>query len=434
MNRSIPPKVHSFGQLRLSSPRVISLHNGLRIYIETGSEVDVNRLTIALPGGIAEEPVAGLASCTASMLAEGTNHYSGADIAARLEYAGAWTGTSVSTHYTSITLSSLNEKFGELLPILIDIVFHPTFPQEAANGILRKQAAKTDIDRRKVTFLADEAIRPLVYGAGSPLSRTESSPQILSLTTENLRKFHYSRLATSDIHVFLSGNITDKIESLVTDAFSRIASGTNYRLAPLSFAPAAESPREVHVELPGSQQSAVKMMIPAPGRLDPDFVPLRAAVTALGGYFGSRLMLNIREARGLTYGISAALLGYPEQSFITISTQTACDSVSEVRKLVLEEIERMKDPASYTEDELMRLSRFLLSGLAAILDTPFSRMEFFKTRLYADTPDNYFELQENFARRLDPTNTDPKEAAQTLASIAEANFRISRRVTAIAGQ
>ncbi len=112
--------------------------------------------------------MAGLASCTASLLAEGTNHYSGADIAARLEYAGAWTGTSVSTHHTSITLSSLNDKFAELLPLLIDIVFHPIFPAEATNGILRRRAARIDIERRKVSFLADEAIRPLAYGASSP--------------------------------------------------------------------------------------------------------------------------------------------------------------------------------------------------------------------------------------------------------------------------
>lgn len=434
MNRTIPPQVHSFGQLHLTPPREIRLHNGLHIYIETGSEVDVNRLTIALPGGIAEEPVAGLASCTASMLAEGTNHFSGADIAARLEYAGAWTGTSVSTHYTSITLSSLNDKFEELLPLLIDIVFHPTFPAEAANGILRRSAAKVDIDRRKVTFLADEAIRPLAYGASSPLSRTESAEQILAISTDRLRDFHYSRLATNDIHVFLAGNITPKIESLVIDTFSHIASGTDYALSSLDFAAVAESPREVFVEMPGSQQSAVKIMIPAPGRLDDSFVPLRSAVTALGGYFGSRLMLNIREARGLTYGISAALLGYPERSFISISTQTACDSVKEVRRLILEEIERLKDPSTYSEDELMRLSRFLLSGLAAILDTPFSRMDFFKTRLYASTPEDYFEIQEKFIRRLDPANTSPQEAARVLASIAEDNFHINKRITAIAGQ
>ncbi|QCD39771.1 insulinase family protein [Duncaniella sp. C9] len=266
-----------------------------------------------------------------------------------------------------------------------------------------------------------------------PLARSESAEQILSLTPDQLREFHYSRLSSNDIHVFLSGNITPRIEALVTDTFSRIASGTSFGMSSLSFAPPAESPREVLVELPGSQQSAVNMMIPAPGRLDSSFVSLRCAVTALGGYFGSRLMLNIREARGLTYGISASLFGYPERSFISVATQTACDSVKDVRRLILEEIERMKDPASYTEDELMRLSRFLLSGLAATLDTPFSRMDFFKTKLYASTPDDYFEIQENFARRLDPANTSSKEAAELLVSTIADNFNVSRRITAVAG-
>lgn len=434
MNRTIPPKVYGFGPLRLTPPRSLRLHNGIRLYIDNGSEPEVNRLTIAIPGGIAEEPVAGLASCTATMLAEGTDSYTGAEIADRLEYAGAWTSTSVSTHYTSITLSSLNDKFADLLPLLIDIVFHPTFPSEAATGIIRRAAARIDIERRKVTFLADEAIRPLAYGASSPLSRTESSDQLLYLTTDSLREFHYSRLAADDIHVFLAGNITPAIEALVTETFSRIASGTRFSLATLDFATPAENPREVHVELPDSQQSALKMMIAAPGRLDKSFVPLRAAVTALGGYFGSRLMLNIREARGLTYGISASLLGYPEQSFISVSTQTSCDSVDLVQNLILEEIERMKDPSTYTADELTRISRYLLSGLAATLDTPFTRMDFFKTHLYAATPDDYFETQEAFARLLDPSENSLQNAAVLLAEAAACNFQTTRRVIAIAGQ
>ena len=211
--------------------------------------------------------MAGLASCTASLLAEGTNHYSGADIAARLEYAGAWTGTSVSTHHTSITLSSLNDKFAELLPLLIDIVFHPIFPAEATSGILRRRAAGSTSNAARCHF---SQTKP--YGHW-PMAQVPPSPALnlqnrsSSLTPDQLREFHYSRLSSNDIHVFLSGNITPRIEALVTDTFSRIASGTSFGMSSLSFAPPAESPREVLVELPGSQQSAVNMMIPAPGRL-----------------------------------------------------------------------------------------------------------------------------------------------------------------------
>lgn len=433
MNRAIAPQVHSFGQLKLLPPRIIILPNGIRIYVESGSEADVNRLSIALPGGIAEEPEAGLAGCTASVLSEGTRSFSGADIAARMEYAGAWTGTSVSTHYTTITLSSLNDKFESLLPMFTEIIFHPTFPDEAVSGIVRRNAARIDIERRKVTFLADEAIRPIAYGKTSPLSRTESSETLLGLTPDRLRDFHYSRLDPLGIHIFISGNVTQKIESLVVETFSRVLPSSPAIIAPLSFSPVTDDSPKVHVELPGAQQSAVKIMIPAIGRKEPGFVPLRSVVTALGGYFGSRLMLNIREARGLTYGISASLLGYPERSFITVSTQTATDSVDEVCHLILEEMDRMKNPATYTRDEMTRLSRFTLSNLAAVLDTPFSRMDFFKTHIYAETPVDYFGQQEQFARSLDPDYNSAEQIAETLASVATENFNFDRIITATAG-
>ncbi len=149
------------------------------------------------------------------------------------------------------------------------------------------------------------------------------------------------------------------------------------------------------------------------------------AVIALGGYFGSRLMLNIREEKGLTYGITASPLGYKHSGFISVSSQTDPSTVDMLIEETVKEIERMKNPASYTPDEVTRLSRFMLSELAGVLDTPFSRMDFLQTRITANTPAGYFAMQEQTARNLSP---------ERLAEMAEKYFNTECLFIATAGK
>lgn len=424
MDRTTAPKVYNFGPLTLSPASSHTLANGIRIHIESGSEIEVSRLTVALPAGEAESPRPGLAACAAMVLIEGTKRMNGEEIANTLEYNGAWVNTAVSTHYSTVTLSSLNDKFADLLPIVAEMILAPVFPAEAVANILQRQAARLDIEHEKVSFLADKAIRPIAYGNGNPLSRTENPDEIRSFTPEELSDFHYSRLDPKEIHVFFSGNITEAMIQAVDKVFVRFPAHTPVPVAPLNFPTTVPEQRRVDIAIDHAKQSAIKLMIPAAGRESEDFVPLRATVTALGGYFGSRLMLNIREDKGLTYGISAVLLGYSQRSFITVTTQTDGSTKEEVIKLIFEEMEKMKNPASYTEDEVKRLSRFLLSNLATILDTPFSRMDYTQTHIFAYTPDDYFEQQERLARNLTP---------ETLAEMARKYFDTSAAIIATAG-
>lgn len=424
MNRTIAPQVYNFGPLKLAPAKSYRLPNGINIHIESGSEIEVNRLTVALPGGEAESPKPGLAACAAMMLIEGTTRQSGEEIANTLEYNGAWVNTSVSTHYSSITLSSLNDRFDDLLPVLAEMILCPTFPQEAVPNILQRQAARLDIEHEKVSFLADEAIRPMAFGRDNPLARPESAEVIRSLTAEELSTFHYSRLDPKEIHVFFAGNISDDMVASLDRVFSRFPARKGIEIPVIDFNPIGSGEMRVDIVREHARQSAIKIMIPAVGRDSADFVPLRLAVTALGGYFGSRLMLNIREDKGLTYGISAVLLGYTRQSFISVTTQTDSSTKEEVIRLICDEIEKMKDTSSYSDDEIRRLSKFQLSNLATMLDTPFSRMDYIQTHIFANTPDDYFEQQERLARTL---------TAETLSAMARKYFDLSRMIVATAG-
>lgn len=423
LDRKIAPEVHDFGHLTLSPVTHHLLPNGIRLHLISGGDNEVSRLTIALPGGEYESPIPGMSQCATSLLVEGTTSMTGEEIANTLEYNGAWINSSVSTHYSSVSLFCLNECFDSLLPIILDMILRPTFPEDATSRLLRRTIAKIEVEREKVTFHADEALRKMVYGADHPFAKTEDINKIKAFTPAMLASYHFSRLDPKETHIFLSGKLSDKMIDSVKETFASMPTDVRFPLASVKF-PTEYHPATAHIKRPEALQAAIKMMIPAIGRNHPDFVALRCAVTALGGYFGSRLMTNIREDKGLTYGISASLLGYTDESFISISTQADNSYIPVVIREIKSEIEKMKYINSYTEDEITRLRRFITSNLAATLDTPFTQMDFFQTHIYVGTPPDYFETQQDVAGKL---------SAEMLAQMAQKYFNLNQLCTAIAG-
>lgn len=417
------PEVKDFGLLTLPTITQTRLPNGITLHIINGGDNDVCRITIAIPGGEYESPRTMLGTIAMTSLQEGTKRHTGEQIANLFEYNGAWIGCSISTHYSIISLHSLNNRLVDVLPQVVEMIFEPSFHPDAVSAILKRQAAKIDVDREKVSFLAGEAMRRMMYGEDSPMAAIKTAEKLREITPEDLSIYHASRLDTTGMHVFIAGKLTTQIQNHINNTFSSVSTTAQFDIKQIVFPHSYDSRVEM-IERPGSLQSAVSMMIPSIGRIHPDYVPLRAAVTALGGYFGSRLMMNIREDKGLTYGISSSLLGHETNSFIIVNTQTDCSKVSQVIDETYKEIERLKDPSSYSDDEINRLRRFQMSNLAAVLDTPFSIMDLHQTEIIAGTPPDYYSQQQHTAHNL---------SAKMLADIARKYFDISHLCTAIAG-
>ncbi len=422
-DRSTPPELHSFGPLSLGQADIEILPNGITLHTCSDPDMEVCRISVAIPGGEAESGGDAAMKIVAPALSEGTIHHSGARISELLEAYGAWSGASLSTYYTVYYLGCLSRHFPTLLPLTREVVFEPAFEEQSMLRLTERLATRNEIDRCKVEWRASAALRPAVYGETSPLAVSPTPDEIRAIGPGRLRELHYSRLDTSRMHIFLSGGITDEIRRGVGETFGSISTECDFPMHCLQFPEVAG--RKIFTDMPESLQSAISMAIPVIGRDHPDYVALRSAVIALGGYFGSRLMLNIREEKGLTYGIGAALIGYSSKGILTINTQTANEYVADVERETLYEIERMKDPDSYTADELGRLGFYIRSALASSLDSPFSRMDLMQSYFLSGAPEGYFEAQDEFARNL---------SGDILADMARKYFDTSRLIISIAGK
>lgn len=370
VDRSCPPPVSGFTGLHLEFPRCVSLRNGIPVWVIDNGEDDINRLTYYFDGGMLHEDRPYQAALTMATLAEGNAHRDAAAIAESFDYYGSLKQANSGDAHSVVSLSSLNDNFAGALEVMQQCVATATFPDHEFGIIRQQQVSNCEIALERVKYLAMKEMKRLYYGDGHPLSMRATPGDIAALTPDDALRFHRRHFVPARCRLVLAGRITDRELATVDDLVG-------------SWQPAGAPPEPVTwhvdpspqmlsiVDKPGAVQSAIVITVPTVGRRHPHYFKLRLLVMALGGYFGSRLVSNVREDKGYTYGIVANLLGSAFDAYVGIATE--CDTkytravIDEIKK----ELRRLRDE-TMGDDELYTVKQHMLSSLAKQLDTPFS--------------------------------------------------------------
>ena len=394
------PPLKSFGKVTLDFPQSEVLQNGVKIYVVNGGDQDVNKIEVIFRGGAFEEDTPLQSTMMSSMLVHGSNTYTSLEVAEKLDFYGSWFGARSFDNHTLISLHSLNRCFPDTLPMLVDLIFNPSFPEKEFELLRHKLIGAYRTARDKVKYMAMTEANRMYFGDGHPLATDIQDSDIERITIDDLRRFHKKYYHPSNCTVILSGKIGDKEIGLVKDAFGNMredSAADAFGSCPLNIS----DDRFKLIDKQDAVQAAVSMMIPAIPRSHPDYIGLRVLVMALGGYFGSRLMSNIREDKGYTYGISAMLLGRRDGACIAINSECGNQYVGPLIEEVKHEIERLrKEPIP--DGELEMVKSYLMSELVKMLDTPFSIASYVEsTELFGVSPD-YFNRQVECVNTITP--------------------------------
>lgn len=365
------PPVKPFGEFRIDMPSPMVLPNGVDMYVVAGGDQEVNRIEVIHRGGMFEEsPHRLVAQATVSLMSQGTESMSPQDIAECIDYNGAWVGPRSTHNHTVMSLNSLNRCLDRMLPVLRDMILSPSFPGRELEVYRNRCLSAYRTSRERVKYLAGVEMNRLFWGDEYPLSAAVTDEDVLALDSELLRRFHGDYIHAANRTVILSGGITAKEIDMVAEAFG---SDRDERAADelVMVGRVQGSEHFSFVEKEGAVQSAIQMQLPAIPRTHPDYFKLRILVTALGGYFGSRLMSNVREEKGYTYGIWASLIGARQGAYVSISTECDCAYTRPLIDEVKHEMETLRnEPIPIEELDMVKSS--MLSELVKNLDTPFS--------------------------------------------------------------
>ena len=401
VDRSTPPETKPFGHLDIIPQMVEHLSNGINLhFIECGTQA-VNRIVILWKLGKGDVPNPFAVKLLPPLMLEGADNLSGAEIADAVDYEGAWLNPRVEDYFTGFELISLNAKTPILLNLLRKIITQPTFPNASFEALKAKEKSRLRLSLGQTPYIAAKALSKAIYGSNHPYQNNTTIENIETLSREDIIASWEKMVATSSIDIYVGGLPDDQVKAALRQ-FANELRQTSVQTAERVYRQSSpDQPGEITIKVDGAKQASVALGIPTIDRTHPDYIPLRMAVVALGGYFASRLMTNIREEKGLTYGISASLYGIRHDAFVSINADCDPRYVDEVIRNIHLEINKLA--AEPMDDlELTRLKMYLGTVLASTLDSPFAVADNYIIQLTLGVPSDYFENQQTALEHLNP--------------------------------
>lgn len=402
LDRTIQPKVRDIEHLAVQMPQRFIMPNGVPLNILNSGDNEVVRIDLLIEGGRWHQSQPLQALFTNRMLREGTLRYSTLEIAEKLDYYGAWLELSSASEYAYITLYSLNKYLPQTLDVLESIVKEPTFPEKELGVVAENNIQQFIVNSSKVDFLAHRALMKAVYGGQHPCGRLVQKEDYKRITPDVLRKFYDRYYHSRNCTIYVSGKVGDDCVRRIEDLFGREAFGKGFQKPEKTdFVPVSSVDKRIFVEYADVMQSAVRMGMLSLERCHPDYLKARVMVTLFGGYFGSRLMSNIREEKGYTYGISAGIAPYPGQGILVINTETANEFVEPLVWEVYHEIDRLQnDPVP--EDELFMVKNYMLGEMCRSYESAFSLADAWMFVQVSGFGDTHFEDVLNTIKNITP--------------------------------
>ncbi len=398
-----PLTIPSAVEIEAAEKRV--LPNGMALYTLPANDFEVLRVTFVFRAGPSVQRVPFSASTTANLLAEGTRRFTARELAERLDYYGSWYDVNLDRDYAYISFATLSKFYRETLEAAAEILLHPVFPEDELRTYCAKRKQRLLIDRQKVDVRAREAFARALFGERHPYGISYDGALYDTLTRADVETFYRTHYTAENCFVVCSGRITDDERQAVAAIAEQIPHGAKA----LPELPAPQTTHEVKVAHAGAVQSSIRIGRLLFGREHPDFVGMQVVAAALGGYFGSRLMQNLRERHGYTYGVVAAMVNFDRAGYLAIATQVGAEATQAALSEIYAEIERLRtEPMD--EEELTLVKNIMAGEMMRILDGPFGIADVTIENILCGTDNSV--IDENLRRIRTMTPADVQRLAQ----------------------
>ncbi|MFM7823129.1 MAG: M16 family metallopeptidase, partial [Bacteroidota bacterium] len=375
------------------------MDNGGDLYVVNAGEQDVLRLEIILPKGAFDAGSSSLSMAAHQLTDSGTSKMDSKSIAEAFDRLGSFYQSDAGPDFRTYTIYAMRSSFSKTLDVLRHVIEDAAFPEQEVELWKKRNIESLKVNREKVSWLARTAFNEALFGASHPYGFTALEQDYESITAAGLRNFHSQNTFMDPCMVVLSGKVGDAEIQTIKNAFghSKRAIGDLATVAPNVSETASVSN---HISKDDAMQSAIRVGRRVMTKQHPDYIPFQMASAVLGGYFGSRLMSNIREDKGYTYGIGSAIVPNIQCGYFFIATEVGKDVCQPAMEEIFKELEKLtKEPAPDAEINLVR--NYLLGEFQRNLDGPFALADRFKNlKLHGldyDYLNNYLNYLNNFS-------------------------------------
>lgn len=411
-DRQTPPTARPITEVHLAAPELERLGNGIPVYTLHNEQLDLIHIIINIRSGILHENRKHLAHFTYSLLKESSAAHSAAEIADLMDFYGAYMVVSGMLDRTTITLSIPANNITTILPVIYDFLSNPHYTPDRLDIYKKLKIKDLEYNSRKTDVRSTQLMLHAVFGDNRTAGQFPTRENLQAITLEQMQEHHRETFCAENITLFMTGNIREEIASCVRHLFNQVPNGTpSVSIRDLEL-PA--DPASVITEaMPDSVQSSISLCLVKDGYLSADRREFSFLSTITGGYFGSRLMQNLRERNGYTYGISAGSVYFGNQALFIINSDVNATQTQAAIHACFEELQRLQEEPIGAE-ELESARSYMLGDMLRDVDNSVSYL-----KRYAFW--NAFGLDEREFQRL--VDSIQNINAETLENLAKKHFK-----------
>jgi predicted Zn-dependent peptidase len=383
LDRTLAPDYHKITEVHIPEAQSEILANGLKIHkIHVPGQPVIRVEYIFRAGTFFEAPDERMLSYFAvKMLNEGTKNRTATELHEFFDKYGAFPEFMHGAENVYFTVYSLSKYLPELLPVMQEIITESVFPESELENLKNISAQSLKVNIEKTSYMASQIFRETLFGINHPYGKSLHEADIEAVTSGKLINYFQKFILNKQLEIVLSGEIDDITIQTVRKHFENYKpeitpSVSNYQ--PLPPTPT----QEIISEKTGSLQSTIRLGKLLFNRKNPDYQKFTVLNEILGGYFGSRLMQNIREDKGYTYGIYSNLTSLRREGSFSIGTDVKREFTQATIDEIYKEI-RILQQELVPEEELEKVKNYMLGSFAGGLSTPFAIADHFKS-IYFD--------------------------------------------------
>lgn len=375
LDRTQAPDFQVIDKIDMLQAQTQTLANGTLLHLLNVGDQPVLKLELIFINSL-QEIKTGVSYFALKMLGEGTSHRTSTEIIDFADGYGAFLEFNHGTDRYGITLFCLSKYLGKLLPLLQEILTESTFPEKELQNLKTITAQNIKLNEEKNSYVAGKRFRELIFGVSHPYGKYLSEAHINEIDRAGLQHYFEQYIREYPYEIILSGKVGEEEVDLIRNAFGQQKITPSIAVSNLPELPSIIETKEL-TEKADSLQSSLRIGRILFGKKHPDYLKFVVANEIFGGYFGSRLMKNIREEKGFTYGIYSGKVIMQHGAYWAVSTDVKKENTQQTLDEIAKEALKMQTEL-VTKDELETVRNYMLGSFAGSMNTAFELAEVFK--------------------------------------------------------
>ncbi|NMC39350.1 MAG: insulinase family protein [Bacteroidales bacterium] len=372
----IAPLINPVSRFTPAPVKNIFLGNGIPVFLIEGGTEEVMRIEFVLKAGQVMESIPLQASSTNMMLTEGSVKYTSEEIKTLLDNYGIFYHLYSEKDTGGLIFYVLSKHTEKVFELASEILFNPVFPEKEFGVMMNKRLRWFLVNREKVQTLASERFFEALFGKEHPYGKPVTEKDYEMLNTGHLRNFFSDFYTPANMSIIISGKICENLQEILERHLGEKFPGSPPETSAEHYFNGSPE-KKIYILKQGAIQSAIRIGSATINKRHPDYPGLKVLNTILGGFFGSRLMKNIREDKGYTYGIQSSAASLNLSGYKVISAEVS----NKITQYAIDEIYReirllQKEPVRSEEMELVR--NYMSGEMVRMFDGPFATAESFK--------------------------------------------------------